>query len=351
IIFAGDFAQLPPVGASSVSKLLKNASFMAGTASGQAQLDGKLLWLCVDCVVILQKPQRQEGDLNKRFVELLDRLRLGECNDEDYEILCTRVMAPEHAGLFDSNSPWRWCPIIVTDNASKDALNEACAIQFALDNDEELHWYYAVDRRLGQVIRNEELVEALQWCDSGETKQRLGRLPLCKGMPVLVSQNFDVAGGVVNGTRGTVVSVRYKLNRLKQRVCTSVVVAIDDKGVPMPHLPQSHMPIIADTVDITFNKPGSESKKVQREQVAVVPAFSMTAHRAQGQTMTHAIIDIGSSINTQAAYVMVSRATSLDGLLIFQPFPKSVIQRGLPEEVHVEFHRLEIAALHTIVRY
>ncbi|TEB18783.1 hypothetical protein FA13DRAFT_1584374, partial [Coprinellus micaceus] len=73
----------------------------------------------------------------------------------------------------------------------------------------------------------------------------------------------------------------------------------------------------------------------------------MTAHRSQGQTMTHAIVDIGSSINTQAAYVMVSRATSLDGLLIFQPFQKSVIQRGLPEEVHVEFHRLEIAALRT----
>ncbi|TEB18782.1 hypothetical protein FA13DRAFT_1576821, partial [Coprinellus micaceus] len=84
------------------------------------------------------------------------------------------------------------------------------------------------------------------------TKQRLGRLPLCKGMPVLVSQNFDVAGGVVNGTRGTVVSVRYKLNRLRQRVCTSVVVAIHDKGVPMPHLPESHMPILADTVDMTF---------------------------------------------------------------------------------------------------
>ncbi|TEB33503.1 hypothetical protein FA13DRAFT_1626859 [Coprinellus micaceus] len=77
----------------------------------------------------------------------------------------------------------------------------------------------------------------------------------------------------------------------------------------------------------------------------------MTAHRAQGQTMTHAIVDIGSSINTQAAYVMVSRATSLDGLLIFQPFSKSIIQRGLPDEVHVEFHRLQVAALRTIVKY
>ncbi|TEB33501.1 hypothetical protein FA13DRAFT_1573945, partial [Coprinellus micaceus] len=128
VFFAGDFAQLPPVGASSVYKLLKNASFLAGTLAGQAQLDGKLLWLCVDCVVILEKPERQDGDENERFVELLDRLRLGECNDEDYELLCTR-----------------WCPIIVTDNASKDALNEARAIQFALDQNQELHWYYAID--------------------------------------------------------------------------------------------------------------------------------------------------------------------------------------------------------------
>ncbi|TEB33502.1 hypothetical protein FA13DRAFT_1569406, partial [Coprinellus micaceus] len=84
------------------------------------------------------------------------------------------------------------------------------------------------------------------------TKQRLGRLPLCIGMPVLISQNFDVTGGVVNGTRGEIVSVRYKLNHLKQRVCTSVVVAIQNTAVPMPHLPVSHMPILADTVDITF---------------------------------------------------------------------------------------------------
>lgn len=44
---------------------------------------------------------------------------------------------------------------------------------------------------------------------SGNTKQRLGRVMLCTGMPVLVAQNFDVEGGIANGNRGTIQQIHY----------------------------------------------------------------------------------------------------------------------------------------------
>jgi hypothetical protein len=356
IIFAGDFSQLTPVGATTLYKTI-TTSFLCATETGQRQIRGKLLWYSVDTVVFLVKPKRQEGEGNEVFVELLGRLREGNCTDDDYKVLSGRVLTPEHTALFrPKDSPWRTAPIVVTDNATKDALNEACAIQFAIDHDKELHWYYAIDRRQGEEITNEGLAAELQWIDSGKTKQRLGRVPLCEDMPVLVSQNWDVAGGVVNGTYGRVSSIRYRVNNRRQRVLTSVVIKVADANLSMPFLEDTEVPILADIVDLRFtNKHSKSSKTIRRQQVAIVPAFAMTAHRAQGQTMPYVIADLEGARSVKAAYVMVSRATSLDGLLIYRPFSISKLQRkGVDDDADddadlgVEMHRLEVLAQTTL---
>ncbi|KAG2352853.1 hypothetical protein BDR07DRAFT_1312158 [Suillus spraguei] len=51
----------------------------------------------------------------------------------------------------------------------------------------------------------------------------------------------------------------------------------------------------------------------------------MMTHKAQGRTLSRAIIDIQSCRGTEAPYVMASHATSLDGLLILHPFNISKI--------------------------
>ncbi|KAF8223595.1 hypothetical protein L208DRAFT_1316099, partial [Tricholoma matsutake] len=60
-------------------------------------------------------------------------------------------------------------------------------------------------------------------------------------------------------------------------------------------------------------------------QVPILPAFTMTAHRAQGQTLNNVIINLQSCRGTEAPYVMASRACSLDGLLILRPFDRKKI--------------------------
>ncbi|KAG1877561.1 hypothetical protein F4604DRAFT_1580737 [Suillus subluteus] len=47
---------------------------------------------------------------------------------------------------------------------------------------------------------------------SRSTNQRLGAIPLAAGMPVMITQNFDVEGGVVNGLTGILKSIRFKLD-------------------------------------------------------------------------------------------------------------------------------------------
>ncbi|KAF9642413.1 hypothetical protein BDM02DRAFT_3105726, partial [Thelephora ganbajun] len=71
-----------------------------------------------------------------------------------------------------------------------------------------------------------------------------------------------------------------------------------------------------------------------------------TAHKAQGQTMNKVIVDLSSCVGTEAAYVMVSRCTHLDGLLVLRPFPISKITVRRSQDAREEFHRLERLSRH-----
>src|SRR6202167_5053235 len=65
---------------------------------------------------------------------------------------------------------------------------------------------------------------------------------------------------------------------------------------------------------------------IKRTQVPVMPAFAMTAHKAQGQSMDRAIIDLESCSGTESPHVMISRVRSLSGLRLLRPFNIAKIQ-------------------------
>ncbi|EKM80524.1 hypothetical protein AGABI1DRAFT_38352 [Agaricus bisporus var. burnettii JB137-S8] len=66
----------------------------------------------------------------------------------------------------------------------------------------------------------------------------------------------------------------------------------------------------------------------------------MTAHKAQGQTLQKAIVDLQSCHGCEAPYVMLSRVTSLEGLLILRPFDIRRIQCRPSEDTRKEMERL-----------
>ncbi|KAJ4464308.1 hypothetical protein C8J55DRAFT_403121, partial [Lentinula edodes] len=74
-----------------------------------------------------------------------------------------------------------------------------------------------------------------------------------------------------------------------------------------------------------------------------------TTHKAQGQTLDSAIIDLESCRGTEAPYVMVSRVKTLDGLLVLRPFQLKKIQCRQSEDSRSEHKRLQLLALETIV--
>lgn len=346
VIFAGDFAQLPPVGEARLYSRLKTSG--AGRIAGQKAVFGKLLWLSVRTVVILTQIMRQSGDGSAPFVELLGRLREGKCTQGDFEMLNTRLIENAKPDWSDPN--WRDVPLIVRNNAEKDAVNTRSAEAYAHQTGKEIHWYYAVDSRKGKALQDENLRNALSGLHSGKTKMRLGRLPLVIGMPVMITQNFCVPDGVVNGCSGILKRIRYKVDQQGKRYATSCVVhAQDTSGNRLHQLPEKHVVSIRDTVDLHFVDPYSQKKmKISRTQVPIVPAFAMTAHKAQGQTLEKAIIDLESCSGTESPYVMVSRVKSLQGLLILRPFVIDRIRSRPSEDCRKEASRLEILRLRTI---
>ncbi|KAJ8580891.1 hypothetical protein M405DRAFT_692287, partial [Rhizopogon salebrosus TDB-379] len=122
IVFAGDFAQLPPVGQRGLHRNVNTRS--VGTTKGQNTLFGRLLWLSIKIVVLLTTVMRQAGDENTRFVELLGRLR---------------------QGMYWSDTIWSQAPMIVASNAVKDAINERATLAFADQTGRPVHWYHCSD--------------------------------------------------------------------------------------------------------------------------------------------------------------------------------------------------------------
>ena len=173
IIVAGDFAQLPPVGETRLYAWVNPSCRSSVQKNSNLQITmGKLLWLTFTQVIILEELVRQRGFGNERFMELLSRLRLGHCTDDDFHLLNTRVLANLPTG--SNLSEWANAPLIVCDNATKDAINEQAAVAFAAHSGQELHWYHCTDKYKGKPLTDPTLLSHLAHFHSGQTNHRLG---------------------------------------------------------------------------------------------------------------------------------------------------------------------------------
>jgi hypothetical protein len=106
VIFFGDYLQYRPVydaplhtDFSLPSK--KNSTKLPNEKEIQQRVARSLI-LQINCVVKLTQQMRTE-DL--RYLELLERLRHGKCNYDDYELLLTRVVGQPAVNSLN-DSPW-----------------------------------------------------------------------------------------------------------------------------------------------------------------------------------------------------------------------------------------------------
>lgn len=70
----------------------------------------------------------QRGSENHVFVDLLQRLRKGQCNENDYELLNSKILSNAQPNWMQEE--WSETPVIVSNNEAKDLINAWCAEAF-----------------------------------------------------------------------------------------------------------------------------------------------------------------------------------------------------------------------------
>ena len=350
VIFTGDFGQLKLVREHAlfsyklVSKLSPN---VCSTEDGQGALYGAYLWRTITDVVELNENWRAKTD--PAFVNLLHCMRLGVAWDSlhppipvqvgngmnyeesDYEFLSKHRLQYLSAQEPKACAAFIHAPIIVTKKTVRDAINKRKAKSFCTAVQQDVHYYHSVN-----TFRQSALPDAVQqglWnLGSSKTEDAQGLLPLCPGLPVMVTENLALARNIVNGSHGTVEHVKYSLNESGGWVADCVYVRILQLGVGAIADEPDIVPITFVRTSFRFVDEDGCAYNIVLRQVPLLPAFAFTDYKVQGQSMSSVIVDLCSSHTLQSVYVMLSCVKCLTALAVLRWFPSHKIYQQLSQE-------------------
>lgn len=140
--------------------------------------------------------------------------------------------------------------------------------------------------------------------DVGDSKYLTGckaehEIVLKEQCSVMLLHNLDVSLGLCNGSIGKVISF-----------------GLD--GLPLIQFNNGEQRIIEPyTWNITEPTLSGKIKIVaSRKQIPLAVAYSITAHKSQGLTLDHVEVDCNGVFTTGQLYVMLSRASSIEGLIV-----------------------------------
>ncbi|CAF0949498.1 unnamed protein product [Adineta ricciae] len=93
---------------------------------------------------------------------------------------------------------------------------------------------------------------------------------------------------------------------------------------------------------------------IKRRALPLVPTYSITTHKSQGQTLNKVVIDLKLPKDTDdiaAVYVPLSRVKRLNGLIILRHFDYKVFQIKPSKSQVAEIQRLNKLYMETQMRF
>lgn len=139
------------------------------------------------------------------------------------------------------------------------------------------------------------------------TQRNFQKVTLCKGLKVMLRVNISVRHGLVNGLIGTVKHIVYHQTAPPQ-LPTAVLV----------HFPSYSGPTINGLVPIqkaTFTE--NDNDHVTMINIPLIPAYALTFHKCQGQTLPSIFLSLGNKDHfLGATYVGMSRVARLTDMTI-----------------------------------
>jgi len=209
-----------------------------------------------------------------------------------------------------------------------------------------------------------------------KTEHLPGYLPLVPGMPVLLQENIACELGLSNGTPGIFRELVYNQTSdtdtsFDQEIFPMGRFFVRDAQYALIEIPKSKItkldsldplvvpiPVIEKSFSVNREKLYSEKEHmmrllksknlkttifVKRKGLPLIPAYCITTHKSQGQTIPKIVIDLNmppGTIEVASAYVPLSRVQQLTDLVILQDFSINALQVKPSKGQLAELNRL-----------
>jgi hypothetical protein len=363
IILAGDFAQLPPTNGSALySNAVSNTQKNCISKRDQESMIGKLLWHQITTVVILTQNMRQTemSEADKKFRTALSNMRYAACTEDDLEFLKTLHVDKNEREKTLSDPKFKNVSVITCLNTQKDQINETWSSRFAQDTGQQLTHFYSIDKlgnsELGRKKRGTKVskkvsacadippdVQKMLWDSSPHSSEHFpGKLSLCLGMPIMIRNNDATELCITKGQEAYVIGWDSIDGPDDKKVLETLYLELKNppKIIELPHLPKNVIPMTRMSKKIKCSLPNDYEINIIRQQINVLPNFSMTDFASQGKTRPKNPVNLSHCRSFQSIYTCLSRSSSAAGTLIIRGFNSSKVTRGLPGHLRQEFREL-----------
>jgi hypothetical protein len=368
MLFAGDFAQLPPViGGENSALYSRKVGAIASHHRSQEEAMGKALWHQVTTVVILRKNmrQREQTEEDKKLRTALENMRYKACTPADIAFLQTKISSPVSGESSVCDERFRDVPIITGLNVHKDEVNRLGSVRFAVETNQQLTHFYSDDfpkqpARNKKASNNkvQQISEELQkilWDQPPSTcdKHIPGKLSLCRGMPVMIRSNAATELCITKGQEGIVYGWQSTKGSHGQLILDTLFVKLVNppSNVKFEGLPENVVPLYKTTTVVCCTLPDDIKLYIQRNQVEILPNFGLTDFASQGKTRPNNPVDLNNCRSHQSYYTVLSRSATAAGTLILQGFHPQKITGGASGALRQEFRELELLDEITTLRY
>lgn len=274
---------------------------------------------------------------------------------------------------------------MVFRNALRNKLNNRAVLNKTLGMGLQPVVCVAEDYIKGQNIDNSRLRKTILELPDNKTEHLPWYLPLVPGMPVLLTENLATELGLSNGTKGIfrqlvyencsditnfddknfpantrfITRPKYALVEFPNCKVGSALATLQPKLIPVSVSEQSFLFDVDELLPTTESKAAKAKKQstkitVKRRALPLVPAFSITTHKSQGQTLRKIIVDLvlpPGPTELASVYVPLSRVKRLQDLVILRPFQLEVLQLKPSKAQLEELNRLDMIAKKTREHY
>jgi hypothetical protein len=176
------------------------------------------------------------------------------------------------------------------------------------------------------------------------TEHSPGKLSLCIGLPVMIRKNEATELCITKGQEGTVAGWQEGEGPRGQRILDTLFVRLTNppQTIQIQRLPDNVVPLIKTKKTITCQFPNDNKILIERDQVDILPNFSMTDYASQGKTRKVNVVHLNNCRSHQAYYTALSRSASAADTMIITAFATNHITGGASGWLRQEFRQLEL---------